>query len=77
MKSENLIFKDLESMFLPWMIINLMMKLILEQHITYFNKKIADKKDAVQIPLIFFSDGTVVDIAGRHSCLLLEYSSKH
>ena len=46
-------------MFLPWMIINVMMKLILEQHITYFNKKIAEKKDAVQIPLIFFSDGTV------------------
>jgi len=32
-----------------------------------FQQKIAEKKDAVQIPLIFFSDGTVVDKTGRHS----------
>jgi len=31
-----------------------------------FQQKIAEKKEAVQIPLIF-SDGTVVDKAGRHS----------
>jgi len=47
-----------------------------------FQQKIAGKKDAVQIPLIFlFSDGTVfdklADILLNHSCLLLEYSSKH
>jgi len=69
MKSENLIFKDLDNLsYVP----------PLEEYKCYdeidsgnayhlFQQKIAEKENAVQIPLIFFSDGTVVDKAGRHS----------
>ncbi len=45
-----------------------------------FQQKISEKKDAVQVPLVFFSDGTVVDkqdiIPLIHLCLHLAYSSK-
>jgi len=47
--------------------INVMIKLILGTAYHLFQKKISGKKDAVQIPLNFFSGGTVVDKAGRHS----------
>jgi len=70
MKPENLIFKNLENLsyYVP----------PLDDYRCYdeidsgtahhlFQQKIARKKDAVQIPLIFFSDGTAVDKAGRHS----------
>ena len=64
MKSENLIFKDLENLSC--------VPPLNDQYKSYdeidsgtayhlFQQKIAGKKDAVQIPLIFFSDGTVVD----------------
>ena len=48
---------------LPWINIHVMMKLIVGQHTTSFNKSYQEKKNAVQIPLSL-SD---VHKAGRHS----------
>jgi len=69
MKSENLIFKDLENLSYVPPLNDYKSYDEIDSGTAYhlFQQKIAVKKDAVQIPLIFFSDGTVVDKAGRHS----------
>ena len=53
-------------MFLHCKIMNAMEKLILELHIIYFSRQSNTKKMQFKSHL-FFSDGTVVDKAGRHS----------
>jgi len=68
-KSENLIVKDLENLSYVPPMINYKSYDEIDSGTAYhlFEQKIAKKKATVQIPLIFFSDATVVDKAGRHS----------
>jgi len=69
MKSENLVFKDLEHLSYVPPLNDYKSYYEIDSGTAYhlFQQKITGKNDAVQIPLIFFSDGTVVDKAGRHS----------
>ena len=69
MKSDNLIFKDLENLSYVPPLDDYKCYDEVDSGTAYhlFQQKIAEKENAVQIPLIFFSDGTVVDKAGRHS----------
>jgi len=69
MKSENLIFKDQQNLSCVPPLDDYKCYDEIDSGIAYhlFQQKISGKKDAAQIPLIFFSDGTVVDKAGRHS----------
>ena len=69
MKSDNLIFKNLENLSYVPPLDDYKCYDEVDSGTAYhlFQQKIAEKENAVQIPLIFFSDGTVVDKAGRHS----------
>jgi len=69
MKSENLIFKAPENLSYVPPLDEYKYHDEIDSGAAYhlFQQKIARKKDAVHIPLSFFSDGTVVDKAGRHS----------